>query len=189
MLPPLRTLLPEQSLILLFFCSGRWSSLANNETTQCPNAGRIPSPEQDSFPSKPSRKCHEGTTQRPVFTVAFEFTYFSSICLHFCILQLRYPNLYEVRLIPTKKDIAFVEYMDEVSATVAKEALHNFKLDGENKIKVHLPFFCITLQQDSNMKTLDYLREKIKRFCIFCVARRLFVALCECIKHFCLNTA
>jgi U2 small nuclear ribonucleoprotein B'' len=48
----------------------------------------------------------------------------------------RYPNLHEVRLIANKKDIAFVEYMDEGSATVAKEALHNYKLDGENKIKV-----------------------------------------------------
>ncbi|TFK70095.1 RNA-binding domain-containing protein [Pluteus cervinus] len=48
----------------------------------------------------------------------------------------QYPNLYEVRLIPTKRDIAFVEYIDEASATVAKDALHNFKLDGENKIKI-----------------------------------------------------
>jgi len=48
----------------------------------------------------------------------------------------RYPNLHEVRLIPTKRDIAFVEYMDEGSAGVAKDALHNYKLDGENKIKV-----------------------------------------------------
>lgn len=48
----------------------------------------------------------------------------------------RYPNLYEVRLIPTKRDIAFVEYIDESSAGVAKDALHNYKLDGENKIKV-----------------------------------------------------
>jgi hypothetical protein len=29
-----------------------------------------------------------------------------------------------------------VEYMDEGSAGVAKDALHNYKLDGENKIKV-----------------------------------------------------
>jgi hypothetical protein len=43
-----------------------------------------------------------------------------------------------VRLIPTKKDIAFVEYVDEVTAGVAKDALHNYKLDGENKIKVRL---------------------------------------------------
>jgi hypothetical protein len=48
----------------------------------------------------------------------------------------QYPNLHEVRLVPSKKDIAFVEYLDEGSATVAKDALHNFKLDGENKIKV-----------------------------------------------------
>ncbi|KAH9854419.1 RNA-binding domain-containing protein [Lenzites betulinus] len=48
----------------------------------------------------------------------------------------QYPNLHEVRLIPTKKDIAFVEFLDEGSATVAKDALHNYKLDGENKIKI-----------------------------------------------------
>jgi hypothetical protein len=41
-----------------------------------------------------------------------------------------------VRLIPTKKDIAFVEFLDETSSGVAKDALHNYKLDGENKIKV-----------------------------------------------------
>jgi len=52
------------------------------------------------------------------------------------MLFSQYPNLYEVRLIPTKKDIAFVEYMDEGSATVAKEALHNHKLDGESKLKI-----------------------------------------------------
>ena len=39
-------------------------------------------------------------------------------------------------MIPTKKDIAFVEYMDEGSATVAKDALHNYRLDGETKVKV-----------------------------------------------------
>ncbi|KAF9553823.1 RNA-binding domain-containing protein [Agrocybe pediades] len=48
----------------------------------------------------------------------------------------QYPNLHEVRLIPTKKDIAFVEFLDEGSAGVAKDALHNYKLDGENKIKI-----------------------------------------------------
>lgn len=50
----------------------------------------------------------------------------------------QYPNLHEVRLVPSKKDIAFVEYLDEGSATAAKDALHNYKLDGENKIKVGL---------------------------------------------------
>ena len=36
--------------------------------------------------------------------------------------------------------------MDEASATVAKDALHNFKLDGENKIKV-----CIILIKSSGV--------------------------------------
>lgn len=48
----------------------------------------------------------------------------------------RYSNFHEVRLIPTKKDIAFVEFLDERNATIAKDTLHNYKLDGENKIKV-----------------------------------------------------
>ncbi|KAJ1307900.1 hypothetical protein OPQ81_001978 [Rhizoctonia solani] len=48
----------------------------------------------------------------------------------------QYPGLVEVRMIPTKKDIAFVEFVDETTSTVAKEALHNYKLDGENKIKI-----------------------------------------------------
>ncbi|PBK88938.1 hypothetical protein ARMGADRAFT_1084048 [Armillaria gallica] len=57
----------------------------------------------------------------------------------FVALFSQYPNLYEVRLVPSKKDIAFLEYLDEESSGVAKDALHNYKLDGENKIKVHSP--------------------------------------------------
>jgi hypothetical protein len=49
-------------------------------------------------------------------------------------------NLVEVRMIPTKKDIAFVEYADETSSAVAKDALHDFKLDGKQKIKVRSLF-------------------------------------------------
>ncbi|ORY24574.1 hypothetical protein BCR39DRAFT_546542 [Naematelia encephala] len=45
-------------------------------------------------------------------------------------------GLVEIRTIPAKKDIAFVEYADEAAATIAKEALHNFKIDGETKMKV-----------------------------------------------------
>ncbi|OBZ65192.1 NAD-dependent malic enzyme [Grifola frondosa] len=80
----------------------------------------------------------------------------------------QYPNLYEVRLIPTKKDIAFVEFMDEASATVAKDALHNYKLDGENKIKIALETIeisslsptlsgssCISLSASDQGKLLD----------------------------------
>ena len=47
-----------------------------------------------------------------------------------------HPGLVEIRTIPAKKDIAFVEFSDEATATVAKDALHNFKIDGETKMKV-----------------------------------------------------
>lgn len=48
----------------------------------------------------------------------------------------RHAGLVEIRTIPAKKDIAFVEFADEATATVAKDALHNFKIDGETKMKV-----------------------------------------------------
>jgi len=71
----------------------------------------------------------------------------------------RYPNLHEVRLIANKKDIAFVEYMDEGSATVAKEALHNYKLDGENKIKVRLLARIYNLTDMTSQ--LDHVRKEV----------------------------
>ena len=94
---------------------------------------------------------------------------------------LRYPNLHEVRLIPTKKDIAFVEYLDEGSATVAKEALHNYKLDGENKIKVSILYIhsCGVLTPFS-----DYVREKVVDFCCCLTCTFTLPAALRCINIF-----
>lgn len=47
-----------------------------------------------------------------------------------------YPNLHDVRLIPGRKGIAFVEYTDEPSSTTAREALHNYKVGEDHKMKV-----------------------------------------------------
>ena len=85
----------------------------------------------------------------------------------------RYPNLYEVRLIPTKKDIAFVEYLDEASATVAKDALHNYKLDGENKIKVMLRASYASSITDHEFPA-DYIRKEVKDF-VFAPCLLLFL--------------
>lgn len=52
------------------------------------------------------------------------------------VLFKQYPNLVEVRTIPGRANIAFVEYIDAASSGVAKDALHNYKFDGEHKIKV-----------------------------------------------------
>jgi hypothetical protein len=54
-----------------------------------------------------------------------------------------------------------VEYIDEGSATVAKEALHNYKLDGEQKIKVCL--LHLHNRYTGSLLTLstDHLRQKV----------------------------
>ncbi|KLT44151.1 RNA-binding domain-containing protein [Cutaneotrichosporon oleaginosum] len=48
----------------------------------------------------------------------------------------QYAGLQEIRTVPAKRDIAFVEFVDEATSAVAKDALHNFKIDGETKMKV-----------------------------------------------------
>ncbi|KAI5479801.1 U1 snRNP-associated protein Usp102 [Pseudohyphozyma bogoriensis] len=51
-----------------------------------------------------------------------------------------YPNLAEVRTIPGRKNIAFVEFLDEQSSGVARDALHNTKFGGENGLKLKVTF-------------------------------------------------
>ncbi|CAH7676230.1 hypothetical protein PPACK8108_LOCUS11342 [Phakopsora pachyrhizi] len=52
------------------------------------------------------------------------------------VLFKQYPGLVEVRTIPGRANIAFVEYVDSTNSGVAKDALHNYKFDGEHRIKV-----------------------------------------------------
>ena len=94
----------------------------------------------------------------------------------------QYPNLYEVRLIPTKKDIAFVEFLDEGSATVAKDALHNYKLDGENKIKVRPPALSFAdCRAELTTMYADHLRKKVRLGCRFAAGRCCSTILyCRC---------
>lgn len=115
--------------------SGRCRSYTRPKAAQRSNARRIPASQQNSLLAEPARKCHKGSTYVLVLSVC-ALPSLSTALASADMLPVRYPNLYEVRLIPTKRDIAFVEYMDEGSAGVAKDALHNYKLDGENKIKV-----------------------------------------------------
>lgn len=48
----------------------------------------------------------------------------------------QYPNLAEIRTIPAKPDIAFVEYMDEASSAIAKDALNDYHIEQDKPIKV-----------------------------------------------------
>lgn len=48
----------------------------------------------------------------------------------------RHPGFREVRLIPSKRDIAFVEYEDETLAATAKVALGGFEVEEGKPMKV-----------------------------------------------------
>ena len=52
------------------------------------------------------------------------------------MLFQQYPGLAEVRDVPGKDGIAFVEFGDEMQATVAMNGLQGFKVTGEHHIKV-----------------------------------------------------
>ncbi|KAI6192013.1 hypothetical protein M3Y97_00290000 [Aphelenchoides bicaudatus] len=47
-----------------------------------------------------------------------------------------FPGLQDIRLIPNRPDIAFIEFVDEDKATAAKKALNNFKVSPKNAIRV-----------------------------------------------------
>lgn len=55
--------------------------------------------------------------------------------------RFSYPNLNEVRTIPGRKNIAFVEFIDEVSSGVARDALHNSRIGtGDAALKLKVTF-------------------------------------------------
>ena len=81
----------------------------------------------------------ETTTQKQLMELFSQYaSYFLCAVPQTNTYLNRYPNLLEVRIVPTKKDIAFVEYTDEKSSSAAKDALHNYRLDEEHKIKVRV---------------------------------------------------
>nr|KAJ3419887.1 hypothetical protein HK105_006376 [Polyrhizophydium stewartii] len=45
----------------------------------------------------------------------------------------------EVRLVPNRSDIAFVEYENEIAASIAKQALHCFRM-GQDKDEIRVTF-------------------------------------------------
>ncbi|KAJ3056324.1 U2 small nuclear ribonucleoprotein B'' [Rhizophlyctis rosea] len=48
----------------------------------------------------------------------------------------QFPGFKEVRLVPGRSDIAFVEYDSEITSATAKAALHGFKVSAEKLMKV-----------------------------------------------------
>lgn len=65
----------------------------------------------------------------------------SALRLHSHAFYQRYPNLTEVRTIPGRKNIAFVEFADEAASGVARDALHNTKYgEGDASLKLKVTF-------------------------------------------------
>jgi len=54
-------------------------------------------------------------------------------CCHLCC---RFPGFKEVRLVPGRHDIAFVEFEKESQSSAAKEALQGFKITPTNAMKI-----------------------------------------------------
>jgi U2 small nuclear ribonucleoprotein B'' len=48
----------------------------------------------------------------------------------------QYHGFKEVRMVPGKKGLAFVEYFDEVQASIALQGLNGFKLSADERLKV-----------------------------------------------------
>lgn len=48
----------------------------------------------------------------------------------------RFPGFKEVRLVPGRHDIAFVEFDNEVQAGAARDALQGFKITQNNAMKI-----------------------------------------------------
>lgn len=53
------------------------------------------------------------------------------ICLFF-----RFPGLQEVRLVPSRTDIAFVEFATEIQATDAMTSLQGFRITATHAMKI-----------------------------------------------------
>lgn len=58
------------------------------------------------------------------------------LSLYFAISCYRFPGFKEVRLVPGRSDIAFVEFENEVQSGTAKEALQGFRITPSRAMKI-----------------------------------------------------
>lgn len=56
--------------------------------------------------------------------------------LYFSLSYNRFPGFKEVRLVPGRSDIAFVEFENEVQSGTAKEALQGFRITPSHAMKI-----------------------------------------------------
>ena len=83
------------------------------------------------------------------------------------IYYFRFPGFKEVRLVPGRHDIAFVEFETEVQSGAAKDALQGFKITPSNAMKIsfakkwgkglHICYLKICVAFILNRTTVDWL--------------------------------
>ena len=56
--------------------------------------------------------------------------------LVFTLLHYRFPGFKEVRLVPGRSDIAFVEFENELQSGTAKDALQGFRITPSHAMKI-----------------------------------------------------
>lgn len=61
------------------------------------------------------------------------FSFYTNFC---CCSVCRFPGFKEVRLVPGRHDIAFVEFETDMQAGAAKDALQGFKITPTNAMKI-----------------------------------------------------
>ena len=62
--------------------------------------------------------------------------FFIKIYCQSTIVLFRFPGFKEVRLVPGRYDIAFVEFETDVQAGASKDALQSFKITLSNAMKI-----------------------------------------------------
>jgi len=110
----------------------------------------------------------------------------------------RFPGFKEVRLVPGRHDIAFVEFEKESQSTTAKEALQGFKITPTNAMKItfakkwHFIAFCMQNSMHARdsigcnnsvshvYQTLDYVKccLHIEVFCSLSRYQHAHIPLC-----------
>lgn len=62
--------------------------------------------------------------------------YYSNKFISYFLWYCRFPGFKEVRLVPGRHDIAFVEFENEALSDAAKNALQGFKITPTNAMKI-----------------------------------------------------
>lgn len=65
-----------------------------------------------------------------------DFVLLLFVSLFFALFYYRFPGFKEVRLVPGRSDIAFVEFENDLQSGTAKDALQGFRITPSHAMKI-----------------------------------------------------